>query len=363
MPDSSLMSYRTIAQMLQISVLPEIERRFKAGQLIKPFHLKLFRFSQKTLADRTVQPIVELNDEVIVTAQVKAKRPIAKGEPIALNDIHPNECYLEPPYADGKPLAYFLFQSAFLNYFTFFDFSPNAPDFVNDGSGFKLQYPVLDLHNAKRLYDAIDPVRQIQLLANANWPPAPGYYPAVLVAAHQNPKEINNPSFVETVAAAYTRDYWDERLSFWEETNFFPNRLSYLRRAIDSFFVGDYISSIYVLVPHFEGIVRDYLKATAGTVLSGFKAPIKKLKQDLIARGIFMFPPEVIETIFEFLEKGSFWMQTDSIISPTDQVNRHGIAHGVFTGFESKGTALKYLVLMDSLGFILLHEKLLTGKI
>jgi hypothetical protein len=364
MPDSFLMTFRAMAQMLQIAVLPEISRRFSSGKLSKPLHLTQFRFSQKVLPDHSVEPIVELNNEVQLILHVKARRPIVAGQSsITLSDIYPEECFIDPPFANNKPMAYFLCQAAFLNFFNFFDFTPNAPDFLEAKSAVNVPYPILDFINAKNLHDTIHPVRQIQSLAAANWPPAPGYYPSALIAAHKDPAKIANPPFVEIVADAYNRNYWDEHFAFWEETNFFPNRISYLRKAVDEFFAGDFIASIFVLVPHFEGIVKDYLRATRGAAPSGFKSALKQLKDAMISRGVFMFPPQVLETIFSFLEQGSFWRDTGSLTSPAEQVNRHGIAHGVFTGFESKGIALKYLVLMDSLAFILLHDKILTGNL
>ncbi len=69
---------------------------------------------------------------------------------------------------------------------------------------------------------------------------------------------------------------------------------------------------------------------------------------------------EIFRIMFEYLKDGSFWANTENIINPRIQINRHGILHGLFTGFESKEIALKYLLLLDSLAFILLHDKMVT---
>ena len=44
-------------------------------------------------------------------------------------------------------------------------------------------------------------------------------------------------------------------------------------------------------------------------------------------------------------------------------MTRNGIAHGIFKNFENRDIALKYLILLDSLTYILLHDKLLTEKL
>ena len=59
-----------------------------------------------------------------------------------------------------------------------------------------------------------------------------------------------------------------------------------------------------------------------------------------------MFPRSVLDTIFDYLESGSFWKDTRTVKDPKSIVNRHGIAHGVFTGFECEEISLKYLILL-----------------
>jgi hypothetical protein len=51
------------------------------------------------------------------------------------------------------------------------------------------------------------------------------------------------------------------------------------------------------------------------------------------------------------------------VTNPSQQVNRHGIAHGVFTEFETQEIALKYLALLDGLGFVLFHDRLVSGTL
>jgi len=200
----------------------------------------------------------------------------------------------------------------------------------------------------------------VKLLSEHNWPPAPGYYPQVVMEMHKDPKIIETSDFLQIVTQAYSRLYWDARLSFWGETNFFPGRQQYLKRAIDAYFEKDYIASIYVLVPQFEGIVRDYLLSCGIEPEEGFKNCVEQFKKLVFSRKILMFPREVIEDIFYYLKDGSFWAHTSKISSPTEIINRHGVLHGKFKGFECEEISLKYLILLDVVSSNILHDKMLT---
>ena len=362
-----MIRYRTISDLIKIFLLPEIEKRINDGTINEsdlPLEIIQFRTIQKKQSDGNVLPIVELNQEVNIVAELKAKRAISAGEPLTIDDIYPDESFIEPPIYDGEPAAYFLCQSIFFDYFIFHDFRPNLPDITEEElKEIKISYPILNLINAKILYEEINPIEKIKNLSDNNWPPAPGYYPKVLFSIHRNPTIINSPSFLGIVSNAYGTTYWDERFVFWDETNFFPNRLSYLKRAKEAHFNKDYIASIYVLVPQFEGIIKDYLMECGITPNGGFKKCVEDLEKLILSRKILMFPSEVLEIIFDYLSNGSFWKKTDTISNPLTTINRHGIAHGIYTGFESEEISLKYLILLDLLSFILLHDKMLQNTI
>jgi hypothetical protein len=69
----------------------------------------------------------------------------------------------------------------------------------------------------------------------------------------------------------------------------------------------------------------------------------------------------VLNLIVDFIDSGSFWNNTSTITDPKQEVNRHGIAHGVFTGFETQELALKFLILIDCVAFVLLQDQLIRG--
>ena len=226
-----------------------------------------------------------------------------------------------------------------------------------------MPYPIAEFIRAREFLQVIRPVDKFRQLAGADWPPAPGYYPNVVALLHKNPESLRDATLADAVAGAYGRALWTSRLEVWAEAKFFPERLEYVRKAIDEYLEGDWVSSIYVIVPQFEGIIEDYLQANGMVPSESFKKQMGQLRKLIFSRKLLMFPREVLELILESLETGTFWRKTPRINDPRQEVNRHGIAHGKFTGFESREMALKYLVLLDGLALLLLHDKMLTDKL
>jgi hypothetical protein len=362
-----MIKYRTISDLLKIFILPEVEKRIKNG-IVKgidlPIELHLFRIIQKKLSEGNALTIVELNKEVNFLVETKAKKAFAPGDRVTLDDIYPDECFIRPPVYDGKPTAYFLCQSFIFDYFLCFDLSPNLPGItVEELKTVQIQYPISEFSRTLKIWEIVKPIEKLKLLTNNNWPPAPGYYPQTLLHLHKDPTQIKDETFLEVVANSFDRDYWVRKLAFWEETKFFPKRIQYIKRAIDAHFQEDFICSIYVIVPQFEGIVRDYLTQCHEKPPKKFLACVNKLKELILSRKILLFKREILENIFQYLETGSFWKKTTVIQDAGDRINRHGVAHGIFTGFECKGVSLKYLILLDSLAFLLLHDKMVTHSL
>jgi len=75
-----------------------------------------------------------------------------------------------------------------------------------------------------------------------------------------------------------------------------------------------------------------------------------------------LFPKHLLDLILGFIER-DLMKNTDDVVDPGQQVNRHGIAHGIFAGFETRDIALKYLILLDSLAFVVFHDRLVAGTL
>jgi len=362
-----MIQFRTISQLVNLYILPEINKRIQSGKINKnklPLELFCFRIIQKKGKNKKIIPIVELNEEVKIKVTVKIKKRVKKGELLTIDDIYPEETYIIPPTFNNKPAAYFLGISILFGYDLIFDCLPNLTNIKREEiNKLKPKYPILQYLNNKSFNNNVKPLEKIQIISKNNWPPSPGYYPQVLLELHNDPRLINKSKFVHIVSKAYNKNYFNSRLNFWKETNFFPERIQYLESSINSHFSNDYISSIYVLVPQFEGIVRDYLKSCKMNDCNGFINNISKLHKLILSRKILMFPRKILDIIFDYLKNGTFWKHTTSISNPQTTINRHGILHGIFTGFECKEISLKYLILLDSLFFVILHDKMLNGTI
>ncbi len=361
-----MLKFRTISDLVNVYVLPEVESRCQKGILDVsklPIEVGQFLIIQGKLPDGKVENIIKFNEEVNLQHKVKLKRPVEKkeiGSIILLSDIYPDECFIVPPKHNGKDAAYFLCQSMLFDFFLCFDCEPNAPDFNEAEARNLIKYPVLDFINLKNFFQQVKPIEKLKSLASNNWPPAPGYHPHTFVFMHKNQTvALNDKEFFKIVSRSYSQEYWKNKIEFWEETNFFPNRIQYIKKAIDAHFQNDYISSIYVIVPQFEGIISNYIKECGERPDSDFEKSVIQLRKILLSRKILMFRKDLLDVIIDFLATGSFWKPTGRISDPTKIVNRHGIAHGVFTGFESEEVSLKYLILFDALWFLLLHDKML----
>ena len=356
---TELMVYRPVSQMLKLFVLPEIDRRVRSGVIRKAsLPLQVHQF-------RVVQPgpghVVELNEETRLTIKVKATKALKAGQLLALGDIDPDSSVLEPPVVDGTPRSYFLFQSAFLNLLTMFDFTRSGHEGIEPAP--PMQFPIAEFVRMQEFLKAVNPVEKFTQLAALNWPPAPGYFPNVIGYAHANPDKLKDAEFADAVSAAYDERLLRRRIDLWTEAELFPGRLDYVQKAVEEYFAGDWISSIYVVVPQFESILRDYLRAAGAAPKKRFGAMVRQLEKLVFSRKVLLFPSPVLNLILDFLSSGTFWKTAADIGDPTQEVNRHGIVHGVFTSFQAKNIALKYLVLVDALALVMLHDQVVSGTL
>ncbi len=356
---SELLVCRLISQMLKLFVLPEIERRVGSGAIRKAgLPLQVHQF-------RVVQPgpghVVELNEEAQLTIKVKTKKALRAEQLVPLGDIDPESSVLEPPVVDGTPKSYFLLQSAFLNLRTMFDFTRSGHEGIEPAP--PMQFPIAEFARMQEFLMTVNPVEKFTQLAALNWPPAPGYFPNVIAYAHANPDKLKDAEFADAVSAAYDERLLRRRIDLWTDAKLFPGRLGYVRKAVEEYFAGDWITSIYVVVPQFEGIIRDYLKAAGAAPRKRFEAMVRQLETLVFSRKVLLFPSPVLKLILDFLSSGTFWKTTADIGDPTQEVNRHGIVHGIFTGFEARDIALKYLVLVDGLALIMLHDQVVRGTL
>jgi len=262
-----ILKYRPISEIIRIFVLPEIERRLQEGKLTGsdfPVELHQFRAYQIKKEDDKIEPIVQLNNEFDLKIRTKLKDPqkkIEKGQLLTVSEIELEECYIFPPEHKGRPCGYFYFNRVFLEPWMVFDLTPNAPGITEEElKELRIKLPVRQWFQERKFVEVVKPYEKIDLLVSKNWPPAPCYYPQIYAAIHKDANFIESADFLPLLNSLVNNTYWKERLEFFGEISLFPKRIEYIKKAVQAYLDEDYVYSIYVLCPQFEGIIREYLE-------------------------------------------------------------------------------------------------------
>ena len=74
-----------------------------------------------------------------------------------------------------------------------------------------------------------------------------------------------------------------------------------MRKAIEEYLEGDYVSAIYVAVPQFEGLINDYAASAGGTVSGRFRDTVTEFKDLVESRKVFLFPPFALTHVVDFI--------------------------------------------------------------
>ena len=360
-----LMLYRPTSQFLKMFVAPEVQRRVDRGQLT-PAQLPVQVSLLRVVWQQNGPPLVEINEEVKLLTQVKSKveKHFAPGQAVTLDDIDPDECFLLPPEVEGKPASFYLSASLYLSIFTMFDFTHNAPALPGAPaeSVRPMRYPIADILRVLQETKTIRPKETFALLAAWDWPPGREYYPSILLGYTSGKLIPGSAEFSEAVAVRYGADHWEVWCDFWEQTKVFPSRLLYVRDAARKFVAGDYIGAVRVAAPEFEGLMREHLRQSGITPSHNQRRCMRQFRDLVLSRPFMMFSVSLLDLILGFIER-DLMRDTDDVADPALQVSRHGVAHGIFGGFETRDIALKYLILLDALAFVVFHDRFVDGKL
>jgi len=355
---SELFTFRPLSQMIPIHVVPSIDTKIASGILTaQQLPIELNRL--QILWPATGLPIVQINDEVQIRVEGTARRAVEAGDPIYINDLVPGSERLVPPSLNDTPVAYLLLFSLFMDLRFYFDFSPNAPDW-NPAHQRKPSYEFQEIALRTHFMENHPPKTFLLRLKQLGWPPSASYYP-VLVQTMQQPGGDSPASIAATIVAMHGAPYWTKRIALWSELDIFSTRTTYVRKAVEEYLEGDYVSAIYVAVPQFEGIIKDYVLSSGGAIAGKFRDTLSEFKRLIESRKVLLFPRFALDLVLDFIDNGSFWNNTSTITDPSQEIDRHGIVHGVFTGFETQELALKCLLLLDCLAIILLQDQLVRG--
>ena len=325
-----------------------------------------FRFLQWQTDDGQLHTCVELNDDFPLLFKVGV-RDTSKhkiGDDIYLRDIEGTDAEMECPSRDGKRCAFFLWFRTFLSAYVSFDFTPNYPDFSN-GQEDSLR----PFHNFDKLcitshhLNVLQPLKKLPVLVKTGWPPSPGLYPAVFAYMHDHPNISADAEFLSVAIASHSEFYWKSRLTSWEQQGIFRDRFSYVARALQAHLNEDYAVAVYVIMPQFEGIIREWVTRNGKKPARDFNCVIEQFSSILLSRKATLYPIAVFRAVIDFLRETTFWKHSGSVKHPQSQLTRNGVLHGIVTGFECEELSLKAFMLLDSLAHVLWHDYIVSGHI
>jgi len=89
-----------------------------------------------------------------------------------------------------------------------FDFTPNAPsaDSAEPAALTGIRYPIAEIAQAEAALNAMRPIEKYKQLSDANWPPGPAFYPAVLWKVHSRPGSLAQANFGDILPSHTTRN-------------------------------------------------------------------------------------------------------------------------------------------------------------
>ncbi len=341
-----------VRQMHQHWIGPELEARTCAGTLPADFQIKrcLIRMP------KNAKPIVEFNEEVTLRAKVKVpedRQPKA-GDIARLDDIE----YIErvyPPEVDGIRVAFFSAQWLCGKFGVFFDLSPNHDDTPQEGAhGWKMgeaigravQSSMVEL--ALAVHSSVqDELVKIGLWAAPALLPYPLSKIAGLVKAGDEAKA--RKVFVEHCSAARLTDLVAE----WWGIPAFDDRRPLFEQALSAHVSGQYFLSVSTLVPHFEGVMTDWLHATIPNT------PWRQTSKTQKFRDVNTAYPDatpaylqVVQSAISFILHGPALADFTSWYASFDTsfAKRHMVGHGRFDPHVySEENSAKLFLMLDTL--------------
>lgn len=146
---------------------------------------------------------------------------------------------------------------------------------------------------------------------------------------------------------SFDGQYLNDMLNAWMNKDHFKNHEAIIRKVIDEFLEGDYISSIHILYPRIEGLMRHiYLGEEAKANSSNLAKKLTSIgKKKTNEFGLF-FP----EDFNEYLQ--TFYFSSFDLEKGDVNLSRHSLAHGVAKESDfNKIKAFQAILIMDQISF------------
>lgn len=146
---------------------------------------------------------------------------------------------------------------------------------------------------------------------------------------------------------SFDKKYVNDMVDAWMKKELFKNHEIIIRKGIDEFLEEDYISSIHILYPRIEGLMRHiYLgeeqKATSFNLAKKLASMGKQRTNEF---GLFL--PDDFDAYMREFYFSSFDLEKGDI-----NLSRHSLAHGVAKDSEfNKIKAFQAILIMDQISF------------
>lgn len=340
---------------------PEIERRKAEGRLTGKLGIRCCLIKLPT----GQQPIVEFNEEICWLATVKKRQGIAfeKGDPVYLQQVE-SIASVERPKVDGKPVPFvYLSVTADSSLKIIFDFSPTLPDGYEkppESDEWNLGKSIAESINDEwmgqvvKLHDAW----QTQIQGIGLWPaPSLLLYPMSEIAdlcgqgnfekARKVLVEHCNPDFLEKIVGE------------WDDVPAFADRKQVFADALVAHRAHQYTLTIPALVPHFEGVITDWIitKLPAGTAKWRQQSKTSQFKEVLTTGVNHSFVDRrIIEAALNFILNGPVLATFTDWFSPIGDEfpNRNVVGHGKFDrSLHTEENSIKAFLLLDTLHYLM----------
>lgn len=281
--------------------------------------------------------------DIHMTAMLKAIK-VEKGQELTRDHISGVEKVILGNIVFPKDHAYFCVLSNGWDKVFVFDFSP-----LNEQKNVKIEYDVERYLGSYFSYLMFKDVHKIgdsewDAIFSQNWFPFSALkYSSVEAMVNYVKAGWSIDDILETINTD-ALGFISERLAIWERSEALRNHLPFLKNAIERHVAEDYMSSISILYPNIEGLIRsDFFKChpeKGGRDQTALANHIPDKATDSIPE-LTTFLPQKFKA---YLERCYF-----KDFSPnkfTNDVSRNTVAHGVVLteSFTKKGSLIGLLI-------------------
>lgn len=149
------------------------------------------------------------------------------------------------------------------------------------------------------------------------------------------------------IVDSFDKQSFNDMFNAWMKKDLFRNHKTIIRKGIDEFLEGDYISSIHILYPRIEGLMRHiYLGEEEKVSSINLAKKIASIgKQKTNEFGLFL--PDDFKEYLQRFYFSSFDLEKGDI-----NLSRHSLAHGVAKESDfNKIRAFQAILILDQISF------------